>query len=105
MLHPNSTFSKLWFTINFLPSNQDEGAQLLLDAGADVNCKNALGVVPISLATMMGNSRVLKVLANSPQADLCHQVPTCTITSMYTRTNYIQDLIKSATKPMELCTS
>ena len=55
-------------------SNQDEAAKLLLDAGADVNCKNAVGIFPLTLCTALGNYRVLRLLANHPKVNLHNQV-------------------------------
>ena len=55
-------------------SNQDDAAKLLLDAGADVNCKNAVGIFPLTLCTALGNYRVMKLFANHPKVNLHNQV-------------------------------
>ena len=55
-------------------SDQDDAAKLLLDAGADINYKNAVGNFPLKLCTALGNYRVLRLLANHPKVNLHNQV-------------------------------
>ena len=58
----------------FFCSDQDDAAKLLLDAGADPNYKNPLGVCPLALCTAAGSYRVLRLLAMHPKIDLHNQV-------------------------------
>ena len=51
--------------------------KLLIDAGADVNCRNSLGLCPLTLATATGNYKILKLLTNSPTINLNAQVCVC----------------------------
>ena len=55
-------------------SDQDDAAKLLLDAGADINYKNAVGIFPLKLCTTLGNYKVLRLLANHPRVNLHNQV-------------------------------
>ena len=55
-------------------SDQDDAAKLLLDAGADPNYKNALGICPLALCTAVGSYRVLRLLAKHPKINLHNQV-------------------------------
>ena len=55
-------------------SDQDDAAKLLLDAGADINCKNPVGTFPLKLCTTLGNYKVLRLLANHPKVNLHNQV-------------------------------
>ena len=55
-------------------SDQDDAAKLLLDAGADPNYKNPLGICPLALCTAVGSYRVLRLLAVHPKIDLHNQV-------------------------------
>lgn len=59
--------------INFL-SNQPEAAKLLLDAGANINCKNRKGNTPLMIAGAVGHYTVLAILANHPKIDLQAEV-------------------------------
>ena len=58
----------------FFCSDQDDAAKLLLDAGADPNYKNPLGICPLALCTAVGSYRVLRLLAMHPKIDLHNQV-------------------------------
>ena len=66
-------------------SDQDDAAKLLLDAGADINYKNAVGNFPLKLCTALGNYRVLRLLANHPKVNLHNQVVSLS--------SYIQSII------------
>lgn len=59
-----------------LHSDEDEVAKLLLDAGANVNCKNQRSATPLIIAAVKGNHSVLRVLANHPGIQLHMQVST-----------------------------
>lgn len=54
--------------------NQYAIAELLIQAGADVNKKNAVGIYPIMVAAALGHHKVLKVMANAKGANLGNQV-------------------------------
>ena len=55
-------------------SDQDNATKLLLDAGADINYKNAVGTFPLELSTTLGNYKVLRLLAKHPRVNLHNQV-------------------------------
>ena len=55
-------------------SDQDDAAKLLLNAGADINYKNAVGTFPLELSTALGNYKVLRLLAKHPRVNLHNQV-------------------------------
>ena len=60
--------------INFSCSNQPEAAKLLLDAGANINCKNRKGNAPLMIAGAVGHYTLLAILANHPKIDLQAEV-------------------------------
>ena len=60
--------------INFPCSNQPEAAKLLLDAGANINCKNRKGNAPLMIAGAVGHYTLLAMLANHPKLDLQAEV-------------------------------
>ena len=51
-----------------------ECAKLLLDAGADVNCRNAKDNTPLMVAAALGHHNVLKLLIAQPNIDINAQV-------------------------------
>ena len=65
-------------------SDEDEVANLLVTAKADVNSKNNKGATPLIIAAVKGHHSVLRILANHPAVRLHEQV--CWF--MYTH-NYI----------------
>ena len=64
-------------SIYFPWSNQPEAAKLLLDAGANINCKNRKGNTPLMIAGAVGHYTLLAVLANHPKIDLQAEVHAC----------------------------
>ena len=54
--------------------NQPEAARLLLDAGADINCKNVKGNTPLMIAGAVGHYSLLEILANHPKIKLQAEV-------------------------------
>jgi ankyrin repeat protein len=58
-------------------SDEDEIAQLLIDAGAKVNSKNNREATPMIIAAVKGHTSVLRLLANNPNIDLTCQVRMC----------------------------
>ena len=55
-------------------SDEDEVAQLLIAANADVNSKNNKGATPLIIAAVKGHHSVLRILANNPNTNLQDQV-------------------------------
>jgi len=55
---------------------------VLLDAGVDVNCRDAMETTPLMIAAAVGHYRILRSLANHPQVDLHAQVSCTTVTTM-----------------------
>ena len=55
-------------------SDEDEVAQVLISANADVNSKNNKGATPLIIAAVKGHHSVLRILANHPQVKLHEQV-------------------------------
>lgn len=55
-------------------SNNAKHAQLLLNAGANVNSRNGRGVTSLGLATITGHYEVMKVLLLHPEIDITVQV-------------------------------
>ena len=52
-----------------------QAAELLLEAGADVNSKNVKrSITPVMIAGAVGHFKLLEVLANHPTADVNAQV-------------------------------
>ena len=49
-------------------------AELLIDAGANVNSKNEQQVTALITAAVMGHTKVLKTLAHCPDIQLASQV-------------------------------
>jgi len=72
--------TRLKFTCS---SNQEKAAEVLLDAGVDVNCRDAMQTTPLMIAAAVGHYRVLRILANHPQVDLHAQVSCTTIPSTW----------------------
>ena len=58
-------------------SNQERATEVLLDAGADVNCRDRLENTATMVAAAVGHYEVLRLLANHPQVDLNAQVSCC----------------------------
>ena len=58
----------------FYCSDEDEVAQLLVNANADVNSKNNKGATPLIIAAVKGHQSVLRILANHPNIKLHEQV-------------------------------
>ena len=50
--------------------NQAEAAQLIIDAGAQVNSLNGRGTTPLMVAATIGTYAVVKVLIDCPRVDL-----------------------------------
>ncbi len=59
------------------PSNKPEIAQLLLNAGANVNSHNGRGATTLSLAVFSGHYEVMKVLLLHPDINVDVQVHAC----------------------------
>ena len=59
---------------HFIHSDEDEVAQLLVDAKADVNSRNNKGATPLIIASVKGHHSVLRILANHPNIKLHEQV-------------------------------
>ena len=57
---------------------------MLLDAGADVNCRDGVENTAIMVAAAVGHNEVLRILANHPQVDLNAQVSCFGMTSIQT---------------------
>ena len=55
-------------------SDEDEGAKLLMDVGANVNSKNLKGATPLIIAAVKGHYSVLRLLASHPSIHLHEQV-------------------------------
>lgn len=55
-------------------SDEDEIAQLLINAGANLNSKNHRDATPMIIAAVKGHTSVLRILANHPDIDLTTQV-------------------------------
>lgn len=55
-------------------SDEDEVAQVLISAGADVNSKNNKCATPLIIAAVKGHHSVLRVLAKHPKINLHEQV-------------------------------
>jgi len=51
-------------------NNQPEAARLLLDAGADINCKNLKGNTPLMIAGALGHYSLLEILATHPKINI-----------------------------------
>ena len=49
-------------------------ARLLLDAGADINCRNSKKNTPLMISGAVGHYKVLKVLTEHEKLDLNAQV-------------------------------
>ena len=63
-------------------SNHYQVAELLLDAGSDVNLKGIGGNTPIHIAAALGHCRLLKLFLNQPNPDVNPQV-ICSYMYMY----------------------
>ena len=55
-------------------SDEDEVAQLLISANADVNSKNNKGATPLIIAAVKGHHSVLRILASNSNIKLQDQV-------------------------------
>ena len=55
-------------------SNSGIAAKLLIDAGANVNAKDANGTTPLSLAAALGHCSVVSALLESRNTDINFQV-------------------------------
>ena len=55
-------------------SNNGAAAKLLIDAGANVNAKDASGNTPLSLAAALGHCNAVKALLDCPDTDINSQV-------------------------------
>ena len=55
---------------------------MLLDAGADVNCRDGVENTATMVAAAVGHNEVLRILANHPQVDLNAQVSCFVMTSI-----------------------
>ena len=64
-------------------SNQEQATEVLLDAGADVNCRDIMENTSLMIAAAVGHYRVLRILANHPQVDLHAQVSCTTVPSTW----------------------
>ena len=64
-------------------SNQEQATEVLLDAGADVNCRDGVENTAIMVAGALGHYEVLRILANHPQIDLNAQVSLTSIQRLY----------------------
>ena len=62
------------FPVCFPCSNQPEAARLLLDAGANINCKNLKGNTPLMIAGALGHYNLLEILANHPKINIQAEV-------------------------------
>ena len=62
------------YTVCFPCRNQPEAARLLLDAGADINCKNLKGNTPLMIASALGHDSLLEMLANHPKINVQAEV-------------------------------
>ena len=62
------------YTVCFPCRNQPEAARLLLDAGADINCKNLKGNTPLMIASALGHDSLLEMLANHPEINVQAEV-------------------------------
>lgn len=60
-------------------SDEDEVAQLLVNANADVNSRNNKGATPLIIAAVKGHHSVLRILANHPNIRLHEQVMWCVL--------------------------
>lgn len=64
-------------------SDEDEVAQLLVAANADVDSKNNKGATALIIAAVKGHHSVLRVLTHHPEVNLHEQV-CCTCSSVKT---------------------
>ena len=55
-------------------SNNGVAAKLLIDAGANVNARDANGITPLSLAAALGHCSVVNALLESRDTDINCQV-------------------------------
>lgn len=62
------------YTVCFPYRNQPEAAHLLLDAGADINCKNLKGNTPLMIAGALGHYSLLEILATHPKINVQAEV-------------------------------
>ena len=58
----------------FIHSNNGIAAKLLIDAGANVNARDANGTTPLSLAAALGHCSVVNALLESRDTDIKCQV-------------------------------
>jgi len=63
--------------------NQEQATEMLLDAGVDVNCRDAMENTPLMIAAAVGHYRILRILATHPQVDLHAQVSCTTVPSTW----------------------
>ena len=64
----SSTFHKQLYSLT--SRNQAEAAQLIIDAGVQVNSFNGRGTTPLMVAAAVGTYAVVKVLIDCPRVDL-----------------------------------
>ena len=65
---------KVVFDLFVSYSKSLECAKLLLDAGADVNCRNAKDNTPLMVAAALGHHNVLRLLISQSNIDINAQV-------------------------------
>lgn len=58
-------------------SNNGTAAKLLIDAGANVNARDAKRTTPLSLAAALGHHSVMNALLDSEDTDVNCQVRVC----------------------------
>ena len=75
----DSIYYSLSATIKFLCSGYSEAAEVLINAGADVNAKGYNGNTPLILTANAGHTHIAKLLLKHPDIKIHEVVCLCNI--------------------------